>query len=90
MDEESKKNGHEVITKLTGNHGHVLHLQDLTADEEEDSNGCKVNDTGGNEHHGLGKTREEVQEGFATFLHGCKGDSKDNYRSKIKGFLMQL
>ena len=61
MDEEAGQNCGEVEAELSCHQTHVLHLKDLSPNEEEDADGGQVDDKGGNSHHSLRETSEKVQ-----------------------------
>ena len=57
--EESQHDCAEVPAKLVENNLEVLSAEDLTSDEEEDSNRSKIDNPGGDHHHGVRQTREK-------------------------------
>ena len=78
VDKEAEEDRHEVVTELAGDEAHVLHAEDLRADEEEDADGGHVDDPGGDDHHGLRQAGEELQQRLPAFLHHGQRNTKNH------------
>ena len=63
--DESDHHRAEVPAELVEDNSEVLSAEDLTSDEEEDADRSEVDDPGGDDHHRVRETREEVQQRFA-------------------------
>ena len=57
--EESQHDRAEVPAKLVEDNTEVLSAEDLTSDEEEDTDRGEVDDPGRDHHHGVRQTREK-------------------------------